>query len=754
MKLKRIIGIDFGTSTSFVKVKLYMDEKPFGGDKLETKALVFDGKGSIAVPTVVQKAEEQFWFGYEAEVKKPNGIIYRNFKVELESKDQKTCELAKEMTERFFRYIYEKYDEQRQFLGDAPDEEYTLVSYPAKWQEETRRFMVEAAQKAGFSNVTGMDEATAAIGAVMVQEAASLQEKGYLQADVPATIMLIDMGAGTTDLALSHYTVGATPKNDIIATWPKADGDILFGGREVDEILCETLTEYLAQNGMLESVVNTLKTLRMGEIKSWKEHTVSDTLDCSDRVESCAVLDGLYMMLGMNPPPFPAIDRTKFEEIAHTYLVQYAKLINGCIEHAMEIAPDFNGSGSIDLVVLTGGHSQWYFAKDVLTGSLKSLGDVNLPRICREKGRILSMARPQETVSLGLVYSAMLPEVKRNVGSKPTSYGKIHEAQQEDNLQYGNTCGNIINDGLFAQQGEWIYYRGSMPDDRYFRQDRTCLCKIREDGTGKLELNNDYATYINVVGDWVYYSEGNVSPGGIYKIRTDGTGGTKITDEMSVNINVVGEWIYYKNRGDDGKLYKVRTDGTEKTKLSDDICGGDINVVGAWVYYLNASDEANVYKIRIDGTERTKLNDEGSSDLNVVDGWVYYSTWRDNTSIYKIRTDGTERTKLNDDDSHYINVADGWAFYSNWGDNQKIYKIRTDGTERTKLIDDKLNGGIHIVGGWIYYNSKITTRDSFKEIMSDNTYRIRLDGTCRQVFEIEEYHEAGEFYRWLNQHRK
>jgi hypothetical protein len=737
MKLERIIGIDFGTSTSFVKVKRYIDGKPFGGDNFETKAMVFDGKGSIAVPTVVQKAEEQFWFGYEAEAKKPNGMIYRNFKVDLESKDPKTCELAKEMTERFFRYIYEKYDEQRKFFGDSSDEEKTIVSYPAKWQEETRRFMIEAAQKAGFSNVAGIDEATAAIDAVMIQEAGSLQEKGYLQADVPATIMLIDMGAGTTDLALCRYTVGASPKNEIIATWPKADGDILFGGREVDEILCENLTEYLAQNGMLESVVNTLKTLRMGEIKSWKEHTVSDTLDRSGRVESCAVLDGLYMMLGMNPPPFPAIDRSKFEEMAHDYLVQYTKLINGCIEHAMEIAPDFKGSESIDMVVLTGGHSQWYFAKDVLTGSLKSLGEVNLPRICGEESRVLRMARPQETVSLGLVYSTILPEVKpaqkivheeqkkeliSKVISRLSNYAKAYEEQQEYDLRYGNTCGNIVNGGNVVQKGKWVYYSNYSDGKKIY--------KMHSNGSQNTKLNDTESEYINVVNDWVYYY--NESEDNIYKMRTDGTKSTKLNDDGGVYINVVNDWIYYCNAST-FNIYKMRIDGTEKTKLNDDE-SEYINVVGEWIYYLNYSDNGKPYKIHTDGTEKTKLNDDKSEYINVVGEWIYYSNYSDDYKLYKMRTDGTEKIKINGDGSGYINVANKWVYYCNKSDGYNLYKIRTDGTKKEKLDEGRhICSNIFVVGEWIYYEKFDISDLRVVDIYEYWMYKININGTGKKL---------------------
>ena len=60
-----------------------------------------------------------------------------------------------------------------------------------------------------------------------------------------------------------------------------------------------------------------------------------------------------------------------------------------------------------DRVILTGGHSQWYFVKEILTGRLPAVCGSLLPQITEDPNRILSVARPQETVALGLVYAPM-----------------------------------------------------------------------------------------------------------------------------------------------------------------------------------------------------------------------------------------------------------------------------------------------------------------------------------------------------------
>lgn len=83
----------------------------------------------------------------------------------------------------------------------------------------------------------------------------------------------------------------------------------------------------------------------------------------------------------------------------------------------------------------------------------------------------------------------------------------------------GNSVGNIVNEGVVAKQGDWIYFSNS--------------------------------------GD----------KGTLYKERLDGTDKTQISDEVCFCINVVNNWIYYRNNSDGGKLYKIQLDGTGRTKM-------------------------------------------------------------------------------------------------------------------------------------------------------------------------------------------
>lgn len=420
MAVERIIGVDFGTSTSVIRVKRY-ENGEYMGEKLETKEVIFGGNGAM-VPTLVMRKDDDAsvsYFGYEAQQKKKKFSNFHSFKMDLESSDPEKRALARGLTEDFYCYLAKQYKNQSDggHLGSYDDKEHTIISYPVKWQEETKRFMLETAKKAGFPNVTGMDEAQAAIQAVMVMSSEYLQKNGLLQAGVGANILLIDMGAGTTDLVLAHYLPGETPKMDVLNTWPKS-GDIQFGGREVDSLLQTYFRKHL-QDEDPEVVEKIFRRVGTDKFKSWKEETVSPALRKKDSVSDFAALDERAEDEEIELEY--CLDRAAFEASLADYLRQFPALIQGCLQNAGLRGDD------VDLVIVTGGHSQWYFVNEILSGKMPQLGALDLTKIRENSARIIPISRPQETVALGLAYSGIHIRLSDPAGGKQTGSAQTAE---------------------------------------------------------------------------------------------------------------------------------------------------------------------------------------------------------------------------------------------------------------------------------------------------------------------------------------
>lgn len=103
MSAERIIGIDFGTSTSVVRVKRYENGMPVG-DRLGTQAVTFE-MGSVMVPTLIQRVKGSTYYGHDAQVNRGGAELFQNFKLDLESEEPALRANAKALTEEFFAFL-------------------------------------------------------------------------------------------------------------------------------------------------------------------------------------------------------------------------------------------------------------------------------------------------------------------------------------------------------------------------------------------------------------------------------------------------------------------------------------------------------------------------------------------------------------------------------------------------------------------------------------------------------------------------
>ena len=288
--------------------------------------------------------------------------------------------------------------------------------------------------------------------------------------------------------------------------------------------------------------------------------------------------------------------------------------------------------------------------------------------------------------------------------------------------QAGNTNGNLINNGFVCEQGDWIYYSGESDG---FGALFMKLFKFDTVNKTRLKLNDDSATNINIVGNWLYYcnlSECKIGPGGycnVYKIKLDGSMRTKLNDINSFFINVVGDWIYFNNKNAGEQLWKAKTDGTNLFKLSEEP-SYNINIIGDWIYYCSGD---KILKIKTDGSNRKILASEKVKKMVVDSDWIYFVNQGDGNKLYKIKTNGTNKSKVNNDNTVNINIKNGFIYYV--ADDRYMYKMKLDGTDRKDF--PLFCSGINIIGNWIYYHKE------FAE--SEPLYRIKSDGSEDMKFE-------------------
>lgn len=412
MAIKRLVGIDFGTSTSVVKCKRYdvyekngkKIEKPVGNADHVDHVTFGQGVSDPRAMTLVRdNGNGTFDCGTEDLI--DGSVVYREFKMQLESEDEEKKQKARELTCEYMKYLYKRYSYQKSFFGDCDFEE-TTISFPAKWKVETRNFMIRAAEAAGFENVSCCDEPSAALMAILAQEMNNIRNNELIAKDRDNLILVVDMGAGTTDLAVCKCSITTDDdkvtandiKNELLYSWPEDGVNITFGGREIDDILKKFLIEYLVSCGLPPEMSTNFINNNKG-VKEWKEETLSPVL-AKNQINTVCTVARQALTFAPNKKDFPKITRVDFEKLIEDKIEEYKTLVIGCLDKLEDNA-------EIDVVIFTGGHSGWYFAKELVDGTMAGIDHPALKKVQSEKKRVFSLSHPQETVALGLVYSKL-----------------------------------------------------------------------------------------------------------------------------------------------------------------------------------------------------------------------------------------------------------------------------------------------------------------------------------------------------------
>lgn len=416
--MTRIIGIDYGTSTTVVRV-----HNTGLGDRVVPVCI----NGQRTIPTIAfcQANSKEMYYGYDAEAKISSnieGITYKNFKMDLISEDVQKRGQAEFLTQGFMRYVYDNYNKSLNDGCFAPaDEVKVYVSHPAKWNSSARTFMKQCVANAGFchqQNIFLKDEPTAALLAVIHEKNFELRNAQMLHDGQKYKAMMIDMGAGTTDIVLCSYMIENGVLNiDDIFTYPSISAQGLCGGREIDDAIIWEAEKFI--NSMQENpsrfADKVLDKLRKNG-KKWKETVVSTTLQNNQDLPEPDLISEFRDTLKEFGLPVRnenerfGINRDSFEQFTIQHWKNWGDLLWGAFNEVRN--EQYNElfcpkePEEVNLLIITGGHSQWYIVKDYLSGShqYNYLPDINFKQIRENKNLLIQSSDPQETVSVGLCY--------------------------------------------------------------------------------------------------------------------------------------------------------------------------------------------------------------------------------------------------------------------------------------------------------------------------------------------------------------
>lgn len=272
----------------------------------------------------------------------------------------------------------------------------------------------------------------------------------------------------------------------------------------------------------------------------------------------------------------------------------------------------------------------------------------------------------------------------------------------------GNTAGNLYNGGLFCENGGRIYF--SNPNDDY-----TLYSMNLEFGDYK-KLYNDYARYINVDENYVFYTRKNnmkenptqsvfiFYSTGVFRIRKNGTNLQMISSDPSGSLLLYDNQLYYQVYKDNAlTLHRIDIDKENDKKLfSDDT--PVVSVFDGRLYYSGALSDQNIHYLNPNGNQTVAIETKAYLPIAMEEGIFYIST-QNGYNIYLADYEDKERKLIVNRPCSWYNItSDGrYVFYNcDEKDDSAIYMLDRENEEETKILEGNFKW-LNIAGGYCFF---------------------------------------------------
>ncbi len=391
MKTVYVIGIDFGTSNSCVTYATYYDRGNGDVDPdpiQRPEAITFSHRSTL--PTVVflgDGGEQLPQFGELAEEKAPFYPEYTRSGFKLRLGHAENGREAFLLARQFLAHLRQRTAEVVPLDkkdGNVAFE--TIVGHPVQWSADQREETRRAAMEAGFPNVRLEEESMAALYSHLCDDRDGFHPKPG------SRILMIDMGGGTTDFAFLQLAMSPDQRPVSIPVDPAGsvpawgNGRRSYGGRDLDQLMLD----YVTRDWDPQFVKRNRQPL-LRDVRRFKEEFSNRLREGADEHESLWLVDDETRRVRLT--------RGEFEMFAAEYINQFVVLMRGALEEG-NLAPR-----QITHLILTGGHSRWYFVD-------RALKEV-FPHLSLENGTVRRHRQPEQSVARGLSY---VPLVRSNAG--------------------------------------------------------------------------------------------------------------------------------------------------------------------------------------------------------------------------------------------------------------------------------------------------------------------------------------------------
>lgn len=294
-----------------------------------------------------------------------------------------------------------------------------------------------------------------------------------------------------------------------------------------------------------------------------------------------------------------------------------------------------------------------------------------------------------------------------------------------DSYVNGNLGGNLYNDGLFCEHGNYIYF--SNPNDGYK------LYSMNKSGLEVKKLSNDIASYINADDNYVYYVRNNLGADGDYgflRFNTNSLVRLKIKNKSvmvldpdpSIYASLIGNYIYYIHYDEEhGSTFnRVKIDGTERETLNKNpyfTCSTN----GQYLYYNGLENDHNIYQLDT-SVGNSHILYEGNYWMPVVDNnQAFFMDCDNNYALCSLGLNDTEPYVLVDQRIETFNVYGNYIYFqtNDLNGNAALCRVNRNGSDM-RVIRNGNHRNIHVTSENVY----------FREFGDDKTiYQMPVDGS-------------------------
>ncbi len=268
-----------------------------------------------------------------------------------------------------------------------------------------------------------------------------------------------------------------------------------------------------------------------------------------------------------------------------------------------------------------------------------------------------------------------------------TGCAEAEKPEASNAEQYGNTKGNIQEAGLICENNGILYY-SDFNNNNYI---------YKTDGGKKTQLNSQPGYEINVMGDHIYYIDGET--GSIYKMKTDGTENKKIFNKRADKPITTKDHLFFRVSSETapGRLYRSDLNGENVKLLVDGM--EDYVVNGNKIYYTD--NNGFLYEADIDGRHVIRLSDVKAADINYSGGNIYFGNMDDGFKLYRMSIDSEEAELLVDKECRNINLNGDCIYFRNQSEGGSLWRTDLDGNAEAIAEGDITH--INVFGQYVLF---------------------------------------------------